>query len=581
MSGRSNPEARAPRRTRLGNVRPLKSPPEAGRDWAAFEILQSKLAVPFLHSGLVQRTGLVNRLRRASDARVVSVIAPAGYGKTTLLAQWAGRDDRPFAWVSLERRDNDPVALLTYVAAALDGIHPVDPGVFRAAASASDTMWSTSVPRLGAALASMPEPIVLVLDDVHELTDRDCLDVLEPLAKNLPCGSQLVLSGRAENGLPLAQLRAAGKLHEIRHGELALRDSEARTLLTAAGTKVSKAEAHELNDRAEGWAAGLYLAALVVQESGDPGAIDSFHGDDRYVADYLRSEHLARLKRSDLEFLVRTSVLDRMCGSLCDELLGRSDSARRLQALEEANFFVVPLDHHREWYRYHHLFRDMLRSELERGEPELVAALHRSAASWSEQNGLPEAAIEHAAAGGDLETLARLIGTFSMPFFRSGRVVTVERWFRWFDDPGLLEHYPVVAAFGAWIYALRGRAEAAERFAYALEHSDPDAPMPDGSSSVRAWTALHAGPLLPAGCRGHARGCRAGARGAEPIQLLAPSCSALRRGWVPARGRARTSRGDLGRDRRGSGRFGRDLRRRGRPLAACAPGTRPRRPGAS
>jgi LuxR family maltose regulon positive regulatory protein len=420
----------------------------------------------------------------------VSVTAPAGYGKTTLLAQWAARDDRPFAWVSLERRDNDPVALLTYVAAALDGIHPVDPGVFRAAASASDTMWSTSVPRLGAALESMPEPIVLVLDDVHVLTERDCVDVLEPLAKNLSCGSQLVLSGRAENGLPLPQLRAAAKLHEIRHAELALSDSEAQTLLASAGAKVSKAEAHELNERAEGWAAGLYLAALSVQECGDARAIESFHGDDRFVADYFRTEHLSRLKRSDREFLVRTSVLDRMCGPLCDELLGRNNSARRLHVLEEANLFVVPLDHRREWYRYHHLFRDVLRSELERVEPELVPVLHRRAASWSEQNGLPEAAIEHAASGGDLDTLARLIGTFSMPYFRSGRVATVDRWFRWFDDTDLLVHYPAVAAFGAWVHALRGRADDAERFAYALEHSELDAPLPDGSSSVRAWAAL-------------------------------------------------------------------------------------------
>ena len=179
ISGRSNPAASAPRRASLGDVRSRRPPPP--RDGAAFEILQSKLAVPFLRPGLVPRTGLVNRLRRASSARVVSVIAPAGYGKTTLLAQWAARDDRPFAWVSLDRRDNDPVALLTYVTAALDSVHPVDPGVFRAAASASDTMWSTSVPRLSAALASMPK-LVVVLDDVHELTDRDCLDLLEPLA---------------------------------------------------------------------------------------------------------------------------------------------------------------------------------------------------------------------------------------------------------------------------------------------------------------------------------------------------------------------------------------------------------------
>jgi LuxR family transcriptional regulator, maltose regulon positive regulatory protein len=487
VGGTGKSAADAPTRTRRSR-RPKPGPTAVKHD-AAFEIIQSKLAMPSLRAGLVRRTALVNRLRASRDARIFTITAPAGYGKTTLLAQWARSDPRRFAWVSLDSRDDDPASFLTYVAAALDGVHPIDPAVFRAAAG-SDAIWSKAVPRLCAALASMPEPVVLVLDDVHELKHRDCVDVLEPLAKHCTGGSQLVLSGHADPGVPLARIRTDRRLLEIGLADLALSDREARKLLTSVGLSVTEDEARELNRRTEGWAAGLHLAALVMQDSADPESIAAFDGSDRFVVDYLRGEHLSRLKKADVEFLTRTSVLDRMSGPLCDQLLGRSDSARRLEALEEANFFVVALDHHREWYRYHHLFREMLRSELERHEPELVSALHRSAASWCEQNGLPEAAVEHAAAGGDLDTLARLIGSLSMPFYRSGRVATLERWFGWFDAPELLEHYPAVATFGAYAHALRGRPHEAERFGYAVEHSTFEGSMPDGSASVRPWAAL-------------------------------------------------------------------------------------------
>jgi LuxR family maltose regulon positive regulatory protein len=486
MRNRATP---AQRNKRAGGSRPVGRVPSLGKNGAAFEIIQSKLAIPSLRSALVRRTALVNRLRASSDSRVVRVVAPAGYGKTTLLAQWAARDARPFAWVSLDDRDNDPAAFLTYVAAALNTVKRIDPAVFRGAASGRDSIWSIGVPRLGAALASMPEPIVLVLDDVHELRDRDCLDALKPLSKHLQPGSQLVLSGRAEDGLPLARLRTTGRLLEIGRVDLALSDSQASSLLSAAGVDVSDAEAQELNGRAEGWAAGLYLAALFMQESGDSGAA-AFSGNDRFVADYLRSEHLSRLKRADVEFLTRTAVLDRMCGGLCDELLERTDSARRLQALEEANFFVVALDHNRERYRYHHLFREMLLAELERLEPGRAAVLHRRAAAWLDRHGEPEAAIEQASAAGDLDEVARLVSTFALPFYRSGRVATVERWLSWFDDPELLDGYPAVAAFGAWVNALRGRPDDAQRFAYALEHSSDAGPMLDGSTSPRPWAAM-------------------------------------------------------------------------------------------
>src|SRR5215207_9101484 len=463
MGGMRNPAVEPPARTRRKSRRTSKP----GREAAAFEILQSKLEVPKLREGLVNRSALVSHLRAPTSARVISVTAPAGYGKTTLLAQWAADDPRPFAWVSLDDRDNDPAAFLTYLSAAADGIRPVEPSVFRGAASGADSLWTVGLPRLGAALAAIGKPMVLVLDDVHELRDRDCIDALEPIAKHLPDGAQLVLSGRAEERIPLARLRAAGRLLALGPAELALSDSEAKGVLTEAGVKVSAAEASSLNERTEGWVAGLYLAALFSQEAGSD-ELTRFSGDDRFVADYLRSEHLSRLKPSVLEFLTRTSILDRMCASLCDAVLDRSDSARRLKALEQANLFLVPLDHRREWYRYRHLFRDTLRGELDRLEPEAGEGLRRRAAAWYEGNGQPDAAIAHMAAAGDMDEVARLVGMFALPYYRSGRVVTVERWLKQLDDPKLLRRYPEVAAFGAFLNGLRGRPDDAERYWFAL-----------------------------------------------------------------------------------------------------------------
>jgi LuxR family transcriptional regulator, maltose regulon positive regulatory protein len=442
----------------------------------------------------------MKRLSALEGVRVVSVSAPAGYGKTTLLAQWAAADKRPFAWVSLEKRDNDPAAFLTYLAAAADGIHAVEPAAFRAAASGADAMWTTALPRLGAAFAAIGRPMVLVLDDVHTLTNRDCLDALLPISKQLPQGSQLVLSSRAENGLPLARLRASGRLLELTGCDLSLSGDEAGALIAANGVDVSDEDLRALNERTEGWVVGLYLAARFAEHAG-ADKLSAFHGDDRFVADYIRSELLSMLKRTEIEFLTRTSILDRMSAPLCDAVLERCDSARRLQRLDEGNFFVIPLDHHREWYRYNHLVHEMLRSELGRLEPELPAVLHARASAWFEQHGMAEEAVEHAAAAGDIDELARLVSVYALPFYRSGRVVTVERWFRRFGDLEVLLRFPAVAAFGAFLSALRGRPEEAERFAYALEYTEDDGPMPDGSPSPEPWAALVRAFLCSRGLR--------------------------------------------------------------------------------
>jgi LuxR family transcriptional regulator, maltose regulon positive regulatory protein len=452
----------------------------------AFELIRSKLDVPGQRPGLVERTALVDRLGRARSGRFVSVVAPPGYGKTTALAQWAERDKRASAWVSLDRHDNDPVVLMSYIAEALNGDGRIDASVFRALTG--DSLWAAGLPRLGAALASRSEPIVLVLDDVHELVDPTCLDVLTAFVLHVPRGSQLVLSGRSEARLGLAKLRADGELLELGPTSFALNDAEAHQLLTAAGLDVTEADASALNDHAEGWAAGLYLAALSLDGADDHSPLAAFAGDDRFVTDYLRSEHLSRLLPDQIEFLTRSSVLDRMSGPLCDSVLERHDSARMLEALEHENLFVIPLDHRRMWFRYHHLFREMLRAELERREPELALGLNRRAAAWCEANDQPESAVEYAAASGDVPELARLATTFAFPFYRTGRVSTVERWLSTFDDPKLLEQYPAVAVFGAWLHALRGRPESAERWALALEACESGDPMPDGSPPD-AWAA--------------------------------------------------------------------------------------------
>ena len=445
--------------------------------------------MPALRRGTLRRGPLISRLRSSRNGRFVSVVAPAGYGKTTLIVQWAARDRRPFAWVSLDAADNDPVVLLSYIASALNAVEPIDQSVFRAVAAGSDSLWTKAVPRVGAVLASLSTPIVLVLDDVHEVTDARALDAIDALALNVPSGSQLVLAGRDE-ALPLARFRANGELLEVGPNELALSDAEAGLVLRAAGIRVSENEARTLNERAEGWPAGLYLAALSLQASPELQTVAEFGGDDRFVADYLRSEHLSQLKRRDVEFLTRTSVLDRMTAQLCDAVLDRNDSATTLSQLEHANLFVVALDHRSGWYRYHHLFRDMLQAELARREPELVAQLNTRAATWCAANGMQDWAVQHSLAAGDLESASGLVGTNAIPFIRTGRVATVERWLRAFDDADLLDRYPAVGVFGTFIHAQRGRPDVAERWAQSVETSGFDGPMPDGSSSLRPWAAL-------------------------------------------------------------------------------------------
>jgi len=468
----------------------------------AFDLIASKLRRPVPRPGTVRRPGLVARLLQDDSGPIVSVVAPPGYGKTTLLSQWAEANGRAFAWVSVDEADNDPKVLLTYVTQALDAVQPVDPRVFEALASPVSSVPGSVVPRLGSAFASMTVPVVLVLDDVHLLHNRECRAALSVLADHVPKGSLLVLAGRAEPPLRIARLRAEGRILEIGPADLALTHAEAASLLCEAGLALAAGEVAELHRRTEGWPAGLYLAALAIREGGSrPGAAAAFGGDDRLVSEYLDAEFLARISRPQRMFLTRTSVLERMSGPLAETVLERPGADATLAGLARSNLLLVPLDRRGAWYRYHHLFRDMLLAELERTEPGLLPVLRRRAACWCERNGLPEEALEYSMAAGDADAAARLAEQVFLPAYRQARVTTLQRWFRWLDDRGAIEGHPLVAVWASILASQTGRPAEAERWADAVDRSlDSDALRP-GDPYVEAWAAVSRAVLCRHGIR--------------------------------------------------------------------------------
>ena len=418
---------------------PVRSSSQArsARAGPAFELLESKLRAPQHRGRAVPRGELIDLLEGASGAGpVVFVSAGPGWGKTTLLAQWAARSRRPFAWVSVDANDNDPIVLLTYVAVALDRVSCLEASVFEALASPGVSVEGTVVPRLGAALATMDDA-VLVLDDLHLLENQSCLDAIEALAGHVSNGSQMTLSARGGPIIPLGALRARGLALEIGPPDLRMNEAQARQLLRAAGVELSAEQVTELTEHTEGWPAGIYLAALSIRARGVKAAGAAvISGSDRLVSDYLQSELLAHLSANDVRFLTRTAVLERMSGPLCDAVLEATGSAAILESRSRSNLFLVPLDAHRQWYRYHHLFQELLRAELVRAEPELVPRLLARAADWCEANGQPEAAIGYVQEAGDVDRAARLFVQSAIPMYESGQVATAERWLHWLERNG-------------------------------------------------------------------------------------------------------------------------------------------------
>jgi LuxR family maltose regulon positive regulatory protein len=364
--------------------------------------------------------------------RLCVVVAPAGWGKTTLLAEWARRagDRHSVAWVTLDETDDEPHRFWTYVVTALrTAASDLGGGALAALRVPSIDPVDVALPALLNDLSASNARHTLILDDYHLLTDVRIHEAVEYLLSYLPPSLRLVITARFDPPLPLARMRARSELIEVRATDLRFSPTEAAGLVSAVGEIEVGADAVDaLVDRTEGWAVGLKLAALTIRGSPNPAArVAEVRGDDRHIVDFLSSEVLDHLSADRRDFLVRTAVLDRLCGSLCDAVLGRTGSGAVLEALERADLFVVPLHAHREWYRYHRLFRDVLRRELEATAPATVPELHRRAADWHLAAGQVDEAVRLLTAAGDQQTAGELLLSAEDAFLEQGAAATYLR----------------------------------------------------------------------------------------------------------------------------------------------------------
>ena len=458
------------------------------------ELVWTKLAAPAPRAGFLPRAGLQSSLQASLEAKLCLLAAPAGSGKTTLLAQWGqATGGSRVAWVSLDERDNDPTRFWSYLVAAL---RTVEPGVGTVAQGAlrgpSVELERVVVPSLVNDLSAVGGPLVLVLDDYHLITDPICHQTLGLFLDQLPADVHVVLSTRVDPPLRLARMRAQGELAELRVAELQFTDEEASELLNdSMGLALPAEDVARLAERTEGWAAGLVLAGLSLRGRPDPsGFIAAFSGDDRHVADYLVAEVLDRQPEELRAFLLRTSVLERLSGPLCDAVLETQGSAARLRELERSNLFVVPLDDRREWYRYHQLFADLLRLQLGFREPGLVPVLHRRAAAWHQAAGQVDEAIGHASAAGEFGQAGPLITQHWLESWRGGRRATVARWLQGLP-PEVIAADPPVAFVAAWIGGFSGASKPqTDRWLAAVDDEAWEGGLPAGISSLAFGAAL-------------------------------------------------------------------------------------------
>jgi LuxR family maltose regulon positive regulatory protein len=464
------------------------------------EVVSSKLAAPAPRAGLIARADVVSLLQAGLRARLCLLDAPAGSGKTTLLAQWqAAAGGGRVAWVSLDEGDNDPTRFWVYVVQALRIVEPaLGADALRALRRPSVELDQAVLPLLVNELSAIGRPLVLVLDDYHLITNPACHQSFGFFLDHLPAGVHVVLATRVDPPLPLARMRARGELLELRAADLRFTGEEAAALLNEAmGLRLSAEEVERLVDRTEGWVAGLVLAGLSLRGRPDSDAvIAAFQGDNRHVADYLAAEVLARQPEQTKEFLLRTSVLERLSGLLCDAVLEAEGSAELLVELERSNLFLVPLDDRREWYRYHHLFVQLLRLELSRRDPELVSVLHRRAGAWHRQAGNVDEAIGHASAAGDFAEAGALIARHWATHWLSGQRATVVRWLDGLPEAAIMAD-PPVALIAAWSRGFRGASkQETERWLATAEEPNYGGPPPDGMRSQEFGAALARATLL-------------------------------------------------------------------------------------
>jgi LuxR family maltose regulon positive regulatory protein len=466
-------------------------------DGVAEELVATKLVPPRVRDGYIPRKRLIDALAAGRDRRLTLVDAPTGYGKTMLVAAWCAelteQDERGVAWLSLAATENDPALLTRYLIGALRraGLQVgADAETMLHVPGASPTAWTRSLVN---DLATVDAQTTLVLDDYHLIAEPACHALVQFLVDHAPGSLHLLVSARADPPITLGALRAAGELVELRAADLRFTTEEAEQLLVEReGLDLPKETVASLSARTEGWAAGLYLAALWLRGQGSQETdAERFAGDNRHVVDYLSEAVLERLDDNVRTFLLETSIVDRLCTPLADAITQRR-SGGLLENIERSNLFLVPLDETRTWYRYHHLFRQMLRAELARRHPELVADLHGRASGWYRERGLISEAIDHATAAGDAAGAAAMISEHWLDVGRWGQEATAKRWLEAFG-PDQLNSYPELCLIGAFLTGVGGGSESEFRRWLELAEagaSGGDRNLVAGSSSLSSGIAL-------------------------------------------------------------------------------------------
>jgi LuxR family transcriptional regulator, maltose regulon positive regulatory protein len=427
----------------------VTTPPEAAALDTPPPLVETKLIPPRRRPQLMARPRLLQALDRLDGTELTIVSAPAGGGKSVLVGSWCeARPKTAVAWVSLDAADDDPVRLWTYVATALERIRA---GLGKPALRRLHDPRATiqaAVDELLAGMSAYGKPLVLVLDDVHVLRDDATLGSFEYAVERLPAGARIVATTRSDPPIRLGRLRANGALGELRAADLAFTLDEARELLVVQeGIGLDETDLELLVERSEGWPAGLYLAALWLRDHGDPSAaVRDFTGGHRNVADYLSSEVVDALDESTRDFVLRTSILTRLSGPLCDGVLETSGSAAVLADLSRSNLFLVPLDGRGEWFRYHHLFQELLQLELARADPRLAVELRRTAGAWCRDRGLVEEGLEYLSEAGDDAAVADTLLEHRRSLIRTGRAATLLRWVARLPSEEILERPEIAAA---------------------------------------------------------------------------------------------------------------------------------------
>ena len=443
----------------------------------------SSVGRPPLRSGVVQRPLLTDRLAKAIESPLVVVVAPAGYGKTIAVKLWAEADQRPFAWAQLGPADDDPVYLLRHIAAAIHTCSPLDPEVVRVLVGPGRPLDTALLPTLGRAVAAR-SPMAIVLDDAHLATSDGALEVIQELLRYLPVGSQLVLISRQPPQLQLARRRLEGGLAEIDAEDLTMDADEARKVISVAGLRLSESETEDLIDRTEGWPAGLGLSMLALRETGRVRTGSGVADTGRSIASYLMDEVLGGADEDTVDFLLRSSVLERMNGPLLDEVLGHSSAADLLAGIDRSgNLFLVALDDRHEWFRFHHLVGDALQARLDSERPVEARTLRSRASRALEAHGDIDGAIRQAVAAGDTDRAAELILGHSLKLINDGRVGLLGQWIE-LVGPDLAERNPSLAIARAWYGAGTADPTVIASSIKAAEGLVHEGPLADGSPSL-------------------------------------------------------------------------------------------------